>query len=165
MKSCTQCHQLKAMTEFHKDKSRADGFRDRCKACVRAYMSIHYKKNSERIKAKVAEWVDANRTRHNAKCAKWVSANPAKVNARTARRYASKTKATPKWLTADDHWLIEQAYELARLRTKMVGIQFEVDHIAPLRGQLVSGLHVPWNLQVVPSKTNRVKSNTFEVAV
>ncbi len=163
MKNCTQCHELKATTEFHKDRSRADGFRDRCKVCVKAYMSARYKKNAKRIKTKVAEWVDKNRQRHNAKCAKWVKANPAKVNARTARRYACKTQATPVWLTDDDHWMIEQAYDIARLRTTMLGVKFEVDHIIPLRGRKVCGLHVPWNLQITPLKANRVKSNSFEV--
>jgi hypothetical protein len=126
-------------------------------------MSAHYKKNAKRIKTKVAEWVDKNRQRHNAKCAKWVKANPAKVNARTARRYACKTQATPVWLTDDDHWMIEQAYDIARLRTTMLGVKFEVDHIVPLRGRKVCGLHVPWNLQITPLKANRVKSNSFEV--
>ena len=60
--------------------------------------------------------------------------------------------------------MIEQAYELAALRTKMLGVAFEVDHILPLQGKLVSGLHVPENLQVIPATLNRAKSNSFEVA-
>ena len=70
---------------------------------------------------------------------------------------------TPAWLTEDDHWLMEQAYELAALRTKLFGISFQVDHVLPLQGKLVSGLHVPLNLQVIPAKMNRAKSNNFEV--
>lgn len=164
MKTCTYCNVSKQVEAFHKDKSRADGLRNRCKECVGAYMAQYYKDNPEQVKARVATWVANNRSRHNAKCAKWVKANPAKVNARTARRYASKTQATPVWLTEDEHWMLEQAYELARLRTKMLGIKFEVDHIVPLRGRRVRGLHVPWNVRVVPLKDNRTKSNTFEVA-
>jgi hypothetical protein len=128
-------------------------------------MKVNHEKNKEHIVAKAIKWVAENRKKHNAKCNRWAKQNPAKVNARTARRYACKTQATPKWLGVDDHWMIEQAYELATLRTKMFGVPWEVDHIVPLRGKKVMGLHVPWNLQVVAQMENRRKSNTFEVAV
>jgi hypothetical protein len=71
---------------------------------------------------------------------------------------------TPKWLTQDDHWMIEQAYELAALRTKLFGFSWQVDHIVPLQGKLVSGLHTPYNLQVIPAKHNQSKSNQFTVS-
>lgn len=163
MKTCTCCNKDLETANFHKDKSRKDGFRDRCKSCVSEYMALHYQQNSERIKTNVYGWIENNRARHNAKCAKWAKQNPEKVNARTARRYAAKTNATPAWLDADQLWMITEAYDLARLRTELLGINFEVDHIVPLRGKKVMGLHVPWNLRVTPSSTNRRKSNTFEV--
>ena len=150
---------------FHKDATRKDGYRNICKVCVAAYMQAHHVKNQAHIVAKAVKWVAENRAKHNAKCSQWAKQNAAKVNARTARRYASKTQATPKWMSPDDYWMIEQAYELAALRTKMFGVSWEVDHIVPLRGKTVSGLHTPWNLQVVTQAENRRKSNSFEVAV
>jgi len=69
----------------------------------------------------------------------------------------------PAWLTEDDHWMMKQAYELAELRTKMFGFAWHVDHIIPLQGENVSGLHTPFNLQVIPWSDNVRKSNTFEV--
>ena len=165
MKTCTKCLTNKDCGFFHKDASRKDGYRNICKECVSAYMKVNHEKNKEHIVAKAIKWVAENREKHNVKCNKWAKQNPAKVNARTARRYACKTQATPKWLDADDHWMIEQAYELAALRTKMFSFPWEVDHVVPLRGKTVSGLHIPTNLQVVAQMENRRKSNTFEVAV
>jgi 5-methylcytosine-specific restriction endonuclease McrA len=125
-------------------------------------MQAHHVGNQAHIVAKAVKWVAENRAKHNAKCNQWAKQNAAKVNARTARRYASKTQATPKWMSPDDCWMIEQAYELAALRTKMFGVPWEVDHIVPLRGKTVSGLHTPWNLRVVTQAENRRKSNSFE---
>jgi len=164
MKSCTKCKAQKAFLDFHKDKSRVDGYRDCCKKCVSTYMAKIYANDPQKVKAKVVLWIEKNREKHNAKCRKWAKVNPGMVNARTARRYATKTCATPKWLNKDQLWMISEAYALATLRTKMLGFAWEVDHIVPLRGKKVMGLHVPWNLQVVPMRENRRKSNSYEVA-
>ena len=158
MKICTKCLEEKLLSCFHRDKGRRDGYRDLCKECVVNYMKSYYSKNKEKIMSKVIDWISKNRDRHNKKCLRWARENKGKVNARTARRYAKKTLSTPKWL-GEDLWLIDQAYELAALRTKILGFQWEVDHIIPLRGKLVSGLHVPNNLRVIPMNENRVKSN------
>jgi len=93
----------------------------------------------------------------------YAKTNKYAVNARTRRRQAAKLQRTPKWLTDDDYWMIEQAYELAALRTHMFGFDWHVDHILPLQGKTVSGLHVPINLQVITAKQNYTKSNKLEV--
>lgn len=164
MKQCRQCGITKGLSDFHKDKSRKDGLRNVCKGCVNTYMQAHYVVNRDKKIARALQWVEVNRARHNKKCNEWAKNNRDKVNSRTARRYAAKTKATPRWLTAEDLWLITEAYTLAKLRTELFGCKWEVDHIVPLRGVGVSGLHVPWNLQVIPAKANRRKSNSWGVA-
>lgn len=89
---------------------------------------------------------------------------PEKVNGKENKRKAAKLRRTPCWLTADDFWMIEQAYEICALRTKMTGIEWHVDHIIPLQGKNVSGLHTPYNLQVIPASWNTAKGNKFEVS-
>jgi hypothetical protein len=70
-----------------------------------------------------------------------------------------KTQRTPAWLTPEDLWLIEEFYETAAERTKSTGVQWHVDHMIPLRGKTVSGLHVPGNLQVILGTENSRKGN------
>jgi len=93
----------------------------------------------------------------------WAIKNPGATSAFAKLRKHAKKQRTPKWLTKDDLWIMREAYALAVLRTKMLGILYEVDHIIPLQGELVSGLHVPLNLQVIPQKLNRAKWNHFQV--
>ena len=88
---------------------------------------------------------------------------PGKVNAKETSRKTAKLQRTPEWLTPDDHWMIEQAYDLAAFRTAMFGFAWHVDHIIPLQGKNVSGLHVPSNLQVIPALVNIAKNNHFKV--
>lgn len=82
------------------------------------------------------------------------------INAKTARRRAKKLRATPLWLTDLQKEHIKMFYECAAMMTKETGTRFEVDHIMPLQGKLSSGLHVPWNLQVIPMSDNRKKGRT-----
>jgi hypothetical protein len=84
--------------------------------------------------------------------------------ANDAKRRAAKLQRTPAWLTVDDLWMLEQAYELAALRTKMFGFSWHVDHIIPLQGKLVSGLHVPTNVRVIPGIENVRKANRYAPA-
>lgn len=85
----------------------------------------------------------------------------AKILAHDAKRRAAKMQRTPAWLTDDDFWMMEQAYELAVLRTKMFGFSWHVDHIIPMQGKYISGLHVPYNLQVIPGAENISKANKY----
>lgn len=78
-------------------------------------------------------------------------------------RNARKAKATPRWLSKKDMADIAEIYSQAVLLTASTGVKHEVDHIVPLRSKVVCGLHVAWNLRVIPAHANRSKSNSFEV--
>jgi hypothetical protein len=163
MKQCTKCGVLKAYEYFHKDKTHADGMRSRCKDCIAKIVKQYYALNKSRIIEKVTNWVQHNRDKHNKVCKKWVKNNKASVNQRTANRYARKTNATPKWVDSEELWLIKEVYDLAVKRTKLTGLKWHVDHIIPLRGRLVSGLHTMANLQVILAADNVKKSNRYTV--
>lgn len=87
--------------------------------------------------------------------------NKPKVLAKSTARELLKISRTPKYLTPEDLFLIQEFYILARQRSLATGVKWEVDHIAPLKGGLISGLHMPWNLQVIPMKINRSKRDKF----
>ena len=86
-----------------------------------------------------------------------------KINklAHVIKRRVSKLSRTPSWVDSEELWLIKEVYSLAALRTKMFGFSWHVDHIVPLQGKLVSGLHTIANLQVIPASQNVQKSNTW----
>jgi hypothetical protein len=89
-------------------------------------------------------------------------ANRYKKNAIEAKRHTSKLKRTPLWLTKDQLDQIEHFYWLSRDLYNVTGQKYNVDHIVPLQGKGVCGLHVPWNLQVLPVDINIAKGNKFD---
>lgn len=76
--------------------------------------------------------------------------------ARRAQRRATKLERTPAWVSKSS---MDGMYGLARKITELTGVQMEVDHIVPLQGESISGLHVPWNLQLLTQTENRKKGN------
>jgi predicted nucleic acid-binding Zn-ribbon protein len=73
-----------------------------------------------------------------------------------ARRHAAKLRATPFWSQTKE---IEALYAEARRLTEETGIEHHVDHIVPLRGRNVCGLHVFANLRVITADQNKRKAN------
>jgi hypothetical protein len=90
---------------------------------------------------------------------RYASKNPAKVNAKSMKRHTSKMNRTPPWLTKDHFKQIEDMYARAKIAEDFTGEKYHVDHIIPLQGKTVSGLHVPWNLQLLPAVKNFSKGN------
>ena len=149
--------------EFKKIKANADKkYREKHAEQLKLKKQQYYCENKERHRENMAVNYQNNKEQIKQRVNEWKKDNAARVNAIVMRRYANKLKATPSWLTEDDHWMLEQAYDLAKLRTQMFGFKWHVDHIVPLQGKIVCGLHVPNNLQVIPASINCSKSNRFE---
>lgn len=135
-----------------------------------------YLRNRELTKARAKAWAEANpdrrqeilaknrevhREERNAYSRAWFAENSDKRAAYQAKRKATILQRTPQWLTEDDLWMIEQAYDLAKARTEMLGFEWHVDHVVPLQGKRVSGLHTPSNLAVIPGAENCRKNSRF----
>ena len=137
-------------------------------------------KNKEKVIAASSAWNKANKDRVNEaakrfydkikndpdfkkknaeKTKEWARKNPHKVLEQSARKRATKLQRMPSWLTKNQKDEIKSFYKKAKDLTENIGIKYHVDHIVPLRGKTVSGLHVPWNLNVIPSEENMKKSN------
>lgn len=88
-------------------------------------------------------------------------AHPELGRARRAMYVASKLQRTPRWLSKAQVEEITQFYKDAVYLTHYTKVKFEVDHIVPLRGKIVSGLHVPWNMQLLTKQENRAKQHAY----
>jgi hypothetical protein len=118
-----------------------------------------YWKNKEKSNQRSKEYRKENLDRLRQKDRDYTKSNLDKVNAKSAKRRASKHNATPNWLTADQLKDIQSYYSQAKNLEVLTGENYHVDHIIPLKGKDVCGLHVPWNLQVIKAKDNLSKSN------
>jgi len=151
-------------------------------AAIRARRKTYHLENRERINAKTRAWVASNFERHAAKCAEYYRDNIVECNARQAAYYA-KNKVryaikSAEWRKKNAKFLRAYfaAYEAARKqrvppwadaeKTREVyaacpaGMQ--VDHVVPLFGRLVCGLHVHNNLQYLTPVANQRKSNKHD---
>ncbi len=94
---------------------------------------------------------------------RWREANPHRVAAIASKRRASIRRRTPSWLNETQIKQILDWFQVAQILSKQTGVPHEVDHIVPLNGKLVSGLHVPWNMCAIPAIQNRKKNNRHDV--
>lgn len=163
MKYCPCCDTTKETPLFSKNSSRSDGLQSHCKACRSERRKSDYLRNRERELQLSQVWVKDNPNRVKAKAKKHRETlhGRAYYNSRNANRRALRQKAEPKWLTKDQKQDCKAMYTLASKLEVLCGIKYHVDHIVPLNSDVVCGLHVPWNLQVLAAPLNLSKSNKF----
>lgn len=134
--------------------------RDRqCAACKKEKYDEYREKNPEKERARCLAYNARNLKKVRESTANWVKNNPHKKLHLNTLRYARKMKQTPPWLSADHKREILDFYNLSQKLSRETGVRHHVDHIIPLKGKFVSGLHVPWNLQVIPATQNIKKGN------
>lgn len=94
-------------------------------------------------------------------CRDYARRNASRVKSHKIRYLSQMERATPKWLTDEDWKAMDALYAEARAKSRETGIRHEVDHVIPLYGKTVSGLHVPSNLQILTQAQNVAKSNMY----
>jgi hypothetical protein len=142
---------------------------------LRTYYALYREKNKELIAQKrranalenkkyAKSYRETSQDKVSQTKKKYIEKNRSAVNCYVASRRVEKLNRTPKWLTKFDKLKIKCIYSVASMLTKHNNEPWHVDHVIPLKGKLVSGLHVPSNLQIIRGKENRVKLNKFEVS-
>lgn len=162
MRKCSYCNKTKEDSEFIKRSDKKDLLRSWCRPCSAKIRKNYRNANAEKVAAQRLKYYREHPDKYKAYSKAWQQSNPGKQCAIVAKRHAAKIQRTPKWLTGIYLQQIEMFYDAASRLTKEFGIAMEVDHIIPLQGNNVSGLHVPWNLQVISEKENSQKGNRHE---
>lgn len=123
----------------------------------RGYQKKWAAKNRERLREKDRLWRETNEAYDKERKLQWLKDNPDKARSSAAAYRAAKLQATPSWA---DSTAIDFTYHCAVVLEKTFGTKWHVDHIVPLQGKTVSGLHVEGNLQLLPASENLKKSNS-----
>lgn len=170
-RKCTKCGAFKPLTAFGKKKGNRFGVKARCKQCLVADQTEYAQKNRDRISAYHKAWSEKNAERRHqynvshyqknrelriAQSVQWIKDNRETFRARaTARK--SRMRKPPAWA---DLPLIADIYRYARTMREC-GIDCHVDHVIPMNGKTVSGLHVHQNLTVLLAFDNISKGAKF----
>lgn len=161
-KSCHKARSLRGHYENRDDRNKKKREAHHLKVMQNPSFYVElYKEKRDYILSKSAESYKRNRETAKARAQRWASENRGKSNAIKKAYKAAKSRACPQW-ARDDKVLraqMDEIYERAYRISEETGVRHHVDHIIPLRGKTVSGLHVPWNLQVLPGSENCSKSN------
>jgi hypothetical protein len=118
----------------------------------------YYEENKEQYLESNANWKKQNIEKAKKLVEIWHKNNHTKVIAIRSKRRAAKINASPSWLNDEHKRKIEILFNEAALLSER-GFKHHVDHIVPLQGKKVCGLHVPWNLRVIPANINIKKKN------
>lgn len=167
LKECSSCDSVKVLNEFCKSKASVDGVNAKCRDCSKAYLKKYreenpdsfkeyYQENKESLNKKYREWRINNIDRRKIHNREYLKQNRGRVNYRIKKRYAQKRNAVPKWADLN---AIDAIYKKAAEMKRLTGLRYEVDHIYPLQGKIVSGLHVENNLQILLKEDNIKKGN------
>jgi len=154
MKLCTKCQENKNLDCFYKKQSG-----NWCISCHKIYRNSR----KERVSELSRIWFEKNKEKAILNKKLWRKNNMHLNRFYGLNRIAKKNKRNVFWKKELTDLVIIEAHHLAKLREKITKFKWHVDHIIPMNGKLVSGLHVWNNIQVIPASDNVRKHNKFEV--
>lgn len=131
-----------------------------CCECANATANATKAKDRKKYVQSSVEWARRNPDKAYLYQKISLARRPGHRNLLTANYRTAKDSRMPKWLNQGQMAEMRGIYEFCAAFRK-IGLDYHVDHIVPLRGDTVSGLHVPWNLQVIPGEENVRKGNSF----
>lgn len=167
LKKCTACGAAKELCDFSARLASKDGLSYKCRECYKEYVTKWRfdnpsafkewaKRNEEKRRGDIRKWSEKNKASRVVYMNDWAKSNAHLVRSNQARRNARKLHATPSWANQES---IKAIYAKAVELTALTGVPHEVDHIYPLQGRLVCGLHCEKNLQVLTQFENIQKLN------
>jgi hypothetical protein len=174
LKKCSICKNSKDLFSFHKDKSTTSGYKTACKECTNVKRKNRYNENpydkqykalpevKEKEKQYAKNYRNVNSEKVKKSIAEWSRNNKDKRLATVLKYKYSKQKATASWDSELTEFVTEEAANLCKIREQVTGFKWHIDHVIPLQGKNVCGLHVWNNLQLLPAKINQSKGNRYE---
>lgn len=122
---------------------------------VSRYREEYYKQNKDVVTERVIKWQRQNPEKYADKSKRHYTSNKDKFATRVVKRRAMLLRAS----VGDG---VEKVYSQLYRYAKLLSGNLEVDHIIPLQGENVKGLHSSENLCLLPQSINRSKSNKFD---
>jgi hypothetical protein len=162
----------KKFTETEHRKAYLKEYKEQNKAAIQQKVKRYKKENADKIKESSRLYREnnlgacketqrkyrlENKERVLQSSARYREKNKSKYARYRSHRRARERRAQPHWLSPEDILRMDLIWKLRELKSFVAGVDHEVDHIVPLNGKTVCGLHVPWNLRLITRTENRKK--------
>lgn len=162
-RGCKECCREKMLERVAKDRDahneKQRQWRTENRGKWKEYRKAHYEKHKDKNLERSREYKERNRERLREYQAEYMAGNMERFLEYNALRRAARKERTPVWLSKEDREKIRELYAEAARLTQETGVQHVVDHFYPLRGDVVSGLHIPQNMRVITESENARKGN------
>lgn len=172
IKKCNRCGIEKSTLDFYKRNNRKSGIQSYCKECqnkrFKIYSKNHNRKeyhkryredNKDLLKIKHKEYIINNKEKVSKWNKDWIKNNPDIRAEHYRRKFLKKKNSVPVWFSTKDKLYISWLYSVQRVVKRTSNLKLHIDHIVPLNGKTVCGLHYFNNLRLITEKENMSKYN------